>query len=264
MRIYDGFRFASCDLLAIHGQLTAFRPVLDGLAREATCRFLATEATRLIDRRALRDEPPGSPLAESFDALQGRQRKIRTTGRRDPVVDHEFVVRILPFEDRIYGLLVSEQVPWKEAFPCQVDVEEFAYWDGDPPEGLSCRDWAERRGLWRRLLGQDPAMRPAGCGFAMDFLTSLDWPDPSAILSHVPDRAGRVAASARSRLLDASLEPRQAELQAGGISAVMAALSEAETALRDDPVARATLAEETLRIEEILPVVTADLLLGAA
>jgi len=200
MTLGNGIRFRSTDLLEVHRQLMAFRPVITELAEKKETEFLARTAVRSIDRTVLKGTPCAAPLSEALQELWDRQRKIVTSQKRDPQIDMEFKVLVLPWAGRIYGLVYSERGEWIDLLRGQEWVEDFRYWtNAEAPDGFDSEEWDERGCVWSAILEQDPARRPGASGMTVDFMPDGGIPQVEDVLRFVPkiDERARKWASER-------------------------------------------------------------------
>lgn len=239
-----------------------FRPWIAKASEDALCSFLAREATRRIDEAALKGETVERPLSKTLSDLWDREREVRATGRRDVEIDHGFKVLVLPFEGRVYGLVITEQWKWRKHLLEQDWVEEFGYWDHtDPPDGMPEHEWDERSRIWDGIMSQDPLDRLGGCGFHFEFLQASTVPNVDQILPSVPGVEGRASMLARSSVINAASarlkEQFPAEFERNPIHYVLKAGNYTETEEGEREVAR-----EAARIQGILPEITREALLG--
>lgn len=213
-RINNGFRFRNADIFAIHGLVSRWRETIKPLHRNASARLLASLAADVIDRLAT-----GSPviglevgteacaLGAALDEALGRTRKIRSTGRRDPTVDFEFSISILPAGTQVLGIIHTEVDAWRDLWFEQTEVEEFGYWDNtDRPDHVTEEAWAERGELWGRALS--PTWVPANAGMSASCTSDIAIVPAVEVARLIPpaeDRAVRMAeARVATRLLDAA------------------------------------------------------------
>ncbi|SFM82164.1 hypothetical protein [Methylobacterium pseudosasicola] len=261
-KIYDGIRFRSSDLLEIHAQLAAYRPVVAKAVEEATLRYVASLATDAIDKAALAGTGVESPIWYARQKLYERQEEIKRSGRRDPSIDFDFTITIMPYQGAVYGIVFCEQSGWKDAMLGAGFAEAFPYWNNtDPPEGFTDEAWDERGQLWNAILAQDEWDRPVGCGFTYDFLPPARYPAAEAALPFVPVLEKRARAQAFNRLIEAEYQRLLRAAQGGEpkpdpLRLVMAA----ERSLRTDDGNARVLAESE-RVVPLLPGITTDLLI---
>lgn len=170
-KIYHGFRFLSSDMIEVHQNMMEWRKRVVVLTETKKAQLLAAHAVRLIDKAAVDGQPlPESPLGDAWSDMRDRQSKVKKTGYRDPEIDFDFEVSIMPFEGKLYGIVYCEQGDWRKEFFKQGWTEEFSYWDNtDRPRKITAKDWAERGRIWDAIWDQSPyAMGPAAFGFSAD------------------------------------------------------------------------------------------------
>lgn len=262
-KIYSGFRFVPSDLNEIHALLMAYRPAVKAAVHAAQCRFLATTAADIIDKAALNGGLAGEPLSIAHDEMRRRQKEVRTTGYRDPEVDFDFKLAVMPYGERVYGIVFCEQREWQSAFYGQTWVEHWPYWDNtDEPEGVSRRQWANRGKVWDTILAGDEWDRPVGCGFSYDFEPPPRWPDADDVLAFVPSHADRVERFAGMRVMDAEFRRliNEAGIDAGSRESMQFVFA-AEKNVRG-PKGKALRKAERERIAALLPAITLDVLRG--
>lgn len=261
-KIYDGIIFRSTDLLEIHHQIMTLRPVIRDLGRVETLAFYAREATQVVDARATTGKGGKEgqcALAGIWLDLTDRQNEIKRTGRRDPEVDLEFTIVLLPHAGRVYGMYFTERRDWAKALVGEDRIAEaYPYWNNtDPPDGIPCEEWDARGELWREILAADPDGRPGQCGFTVEIFPPSFWPDPEDILPFIPDRTTRLRNAARAIVLNRLVKPMYA---AGEKPDPVQFFYAAEKVLRTDE-GKAMLAEEEMRLDGILPEITVETLL---
>jgi len=265
-KIYSGLRFTSCDLLEVHQQIMAFRPIVARLTADALSAFLAKAATERIDKAAMGGAACKSPLFESLQEFWDREKGIKETQRRDPRVDFEFKVFVLPFEGRIYGIASSEQGEWVDVLKKQDWVEDWSYWNNsDRPKGIPQEEWDERSRVWHDVLAQSPAMLPSGCGLIADLSDSTYLPMAPDVLPFVPsveERARRIAFNiVRSRrfALLVGDETQLLEERSRRVDHIGAVIEAADYAQKDGA---AEVDAEIERVRPLLPEITEKVLLG--
>ncbi|CAO4140675.1 hypothetical protein LPLAFNJD_LOCUS751 [Methylorubrum aminovorans] len=262
-KIYSGFRFVPSDLNEVHTLLSLYRSEVKDAVHEAKCRFLAGAAADHIDKAALKGEPAGEPLGAAHDEMRRRQKEVRTTGYRDPEVDFDFKLSVMPYGECVYGIVFCEQRAWQSAFLAQPWVEHWPYWNStDRPEGVSRREWAKRGETWNAILAGDEWDRPVGCGFGYDFEPPPRWPQGEDVLAYVPSHADRVARFASMRVMDAEfrrlLDEAGVSLQARECMQYVIQAEQNVRGPKGDHLRRA----EGERIAPLLPAITLDVLLG--
>lgn len=262
-KIYGGFRFVPSDLNEIHTLLMAYRPTVKEAVHEAKCRFLAVTAADLIDKAALDRERARYPLSAAHDDLRKRQKDVKETGLRDPAIDFDLKLAVMPYGERVYGIVFCEQGAWRKAFLAQPWIERWPYWDNtDQPEGVSRREWSERGKVWDAVLSGDEWDRPVGCGFGYDFEPPPHDPDAEEVLARVPSHDERVARWAGASVMDAEFRRLidEAGVDAGSREAMQFVFA-AEENVRGEK-GESLRAAERKHLASILPVITLDRLRG--
>lgn len=200
-KIYNGFRFAQKDLRKVYEALHAYRSVICDDRVLAEKKFMAEQAVLFIDKYLItgtvdeRMSTGHNPTLAAYCAMNARQRDIKRTGLRDPAVDFEFTVVVMPHKGSNYGIVYTDQSAWLKKFMKQSWVREYAYWNNsDPPQTITERAWAQRGKVWDAILAASPDDSPAGCGMVVEFgKTSAFCFTASDLLPHVPNRKTRAA-----------------------------------------------------------------------
>lgn len=136
-RIYQGVRLKTTSLAKVQVIVEEFRP------------WVVAQAEARFDTFISNLEAEGKSWREAYDIWQDRRRRIKTTGQRDPFIDTEFSLSILPSGRNMLGIVYTEQRPWLEAFYAHPGVEEYGYWDNtDGLEDVSEQAWEGRRRAW--------------------------------------------------------------------------------------------------------------------
>lgn len=263
-KIYTGFRFKTSNLREIHEHFLEWRKRIDTLTREAKHRYLAKHAVENIDNAIAYGKPvPKNPLLEVDLEMNDAQAEIKKTGQRNVSVDFDFEVSVMPWGRKVYGIIFCEQSAWIDEFMSQPWVEEYGYWNNtDRPDHLTARQWERRRKTWNAILKQDPWDRPSGCGFTADCKAPDRFSDNDAVLAACPSKENRVARTARSVVLGRAyktlMEPLSEEERK---QRCFSMLFDAERLLKTEEW-QAKVAEEELRLAELLPEMTITILLG--
>ena len=199
-KIYDGIRFREADLAALHAAMMALRPGIRAVQAEMENKLIANLATSAIDDAAAKSTNAEAPAFNAWTEVEERRRKIKTTGRRDPAVDFDLSLMVLPFEGKIYGLVFTDCKDVEEFVMAAPWIEPWPYWDNtDADESVTDEEWTERGKTWTAIFAQDPHQIPAGCGFSIEMNNISLPPAIKNILPHVPSmekRLRRVATNA--------------------------------------------------------------------
>ena len=113
-KIYNGFRFKDTDLLAVYKLVMEWRLELMPLHERAVHRFIAEIACNLVDDESISPSSTEgtAPLLKGMSILWKMQEDVRKTLRRNPAVDFDFSLSILPHDGRVYGIVFTEQQDW--------------------------------------------------------------------------------------------------------------------------------------------------------
>jgi len=281
-KIHNGLLLRG-SLRSVYERLRQLRPEIRNLQEQAAVAFLAETACTILDRRAaglhaLKDgHETGAPLHVAWHEMMDRQREIVKTGYRDPQVDFEIAITLLPAE-HVYALFQTEQDTLRDWLLGQEWVERFAYWDNtDRPDDMSEAGWEDRRRIWDRLLTDDRSGSAGICGLTFECRSPLIHPEPERIAHAAPAVETRAAALAKSIMIDRVLRRMSAEqadgkssapvanagIEAPDISTVLSRISEVIDWMRTHPDGRTAIAEEKGRLMRILPRITPELLTGS-
>lgn len=184
-KIYNGFSLSGIKTLwELNDWVQQLRNQCLPLAIESVASEIARNAALKYDMASLSgphraDEGDGEPLPRSnpfhdayLNFLKSYQ-EIQKTGYRNPLVDFDFNISLLPVEDRVLGIFESEQTSWRDVLFSHQEVEDYAYWNQvDRPSGLSQQEWEERARLWKEALPGGAA--PDERGFNFVIVTTRD------------------------------------------------------------------------------------------
>lgn len=181
-KIYNGFIFKeNYSLLYLRDLATRFRNQIYPNVIKKVNTVIADMAIRRIDRNALfGDEYESCPLMDSIHAFEELVRKVKLTNCREPLVDMEFNVCIIPTKDKILGIAYSEQREFLDLWMAQEEVIDYPYWDNtDPPEDVSWEDWELRGKEWNEALKEHHGI-PSMNGFSIEFVNHFSYGFPCA------------------------------------------------------------------------------------
>ena len=216
-KIYNGFRFASSDMAVIHGWLMEWRRELETLHLRALAEHYAEFAVTMLDRAVLEPGKGGgkTPLIEAYHDVVGRQREIKKTGHRDPGIDFDFSVSVMPYEGRVYGIVYTERWQWCHLWMAKEFVEDFSYWNAsDRPKDISKAEWEHRSDVWHDVLGAGVSRVPAMCGFSADCTHEMTMPTTEQIVEAIPSFDRRVRKHADNAVMTAEFTRRRERLVA--------------------------------------------------
>jgi hypothetical protein len=212
-RIYHGFRFKSSSIIALQDFFMRWRETLKSLHRNELAAVLARIATDTLDRSFTNPELQvgKTPWSEAFSDVMDRQKTIKKTGSRDPEVDFDFDVSILPYGRKIYGIIYSERGDWRDLFLEQPEIEDFSYWNNsDRPDTISAREWNHRNKTWNTVLGSRgiPALR----GFSAQCTEETLYVECEDVLEAVKPHVDRVFNRAKDVIIGAEMYRRMQEI----------------------------------------------------
>lgn len=173
IKIYDGLRLHVSGLGDLHEKINEWRKTVAELQKNHDNRCAAIIATEAIDDAAMKGEVAYGPLWDAWLKIEDRRAEVARTKRRDPAVDTDFSLAVLPMTARstVLGIVYCEQRSWVRQFLDLPWVELFPYSDnGDRPADVTEDQWEMRRYLWEEALSNDPLRRPGNCGFGVDCL----------------------------------------------------------------------------------------------
>lgn len=161
-KIHNGFLFAFSHGFGYQGALEDLQKLRDELKPVVDELYGATLlelAVGYIDgQHKGQDLPTGSPVSRAHRELRNRQKEIKTTGYRDPMVDFGFEVSLLPLKQGkhssfLLGIYHTEQEKFAEALKAKHWFIEYGYWNNsDRPDDVSKAEWARRKKDWDTAL----------------------------------------------------------------------------------------------------------------
>lgn len=244
-KIFHGMRCPTGDLAAELERLHAQRAAVAEAGEQAIARWYANKAASAIDDGWAKGEPRKAVLLDLMGELLTRQAEIRTTGRRDPMVDTECSVTLIPIEGQVLALPFAEIPALREA--ATVGLIPFGYWNNtDPDPAVGAEEWAERERLWTAALERDPLHRPGGCGPSIEFLPTAGVPSAAKVLPLLPSRLTRAKRLARLRVMEARVGPEGAGFTPGEI----AQISMSDAFVQEVEKMARTLMDQLPRIDE--------------
>ncbi|NTF16817.1 hypothetical protein G6L37_00060 [Agrobacterium rubi] len=200
-KIFTGFRFRSQNLFEIHDMVSRWRELLAERHRADLAKLIADMSSDLIDRNTADPSKFAgkTPYSEVRSEIRTRQKEILGSGSRDPDVDFDFELSLLPHGGNVYGMAFCERQSWIDLWMAQGWVEDFSYWNNsDRPDGVSCDDWDARAETWTQILSSNPAGTPGMAGFTAQCVDRFSKPQASQILQSMPAFESRVQRQAKS------------------------------------------------------------------
>lgn len=192
-KIYNGWRLAGTDMVSLRRRLAKLRSRVYEKAAATIADWAANTALGYIDRFTLlgrklvlvesdasrhttRDLSIATYVAwtvregvcDSYRSLSRTSFDLACSVVAIPMIWKRQETTLLLFYDNSPGSI------YKDDFVREIGAEEFYYWDNaDMPEGMSEKDWEERRKIWDAAIGSDP---PAERGFAFECMTEYRVP----------------------------------------------------------------------------------------
>lgn len=213
-KIYYGFRFTTMDFRRIHKYLMEFRAELEPLVQDKYAQFLAYRCATMYDRLIMGMHPgcdkddsrnPCSHgvFVEAFQEFEERRREVAKTGLRDPIIDLEVSMAIIPIPMKTLGIIYTEQNEFRELWFNKPFVKEYGYWNNtDMPEELTTRQWNRREKDWDAALEHFDGI-PSMNGFGIDCTAKYAGrPDAEQVLSLMPPHSKRAKSIAKSKMFD--------------------------------------------------------------
>lgn len=204
-KILNGFRFRSSDLFEIHAIISQWRIILAERHRSDLAALMADMCTDVIDRNAIKPAKFAGkvPYSEVRSEIRTRQKEILGSGSRDPEVDFDFEISVLPHDGAVYGMVFSERQSWIDLWMAQDGVEEYGYWNHvDRPDGVSAAEWKSRAETWNGILRANPAGTPGMAGFTAQCADRFNRPEAEQIMTSMPTFEARVARQAKSAAVE--------------------------------------------------------------
>lgn len=200
-KIMTGFRLQTTDLFEIHAIMSEFRASVAELQRRDVATLMARMACDIIDRRdrghITDDDLP--PINAVLRDIRTRQKEILGSGYRDPEIDFDFEISLMPFDGQVFGMVFSERQLWIDTWMARPEVDEFAYWNNtDRPSGLTAEEWSERARVWDAILRANPAGTPGMAGFTAQCADRMVFASAEEMLACLPTFQDRVVRQARS------------------------------------------------------------------
>ena len=191
-KIYNGYRMGMVSLLELHQILIKFKQHVRQKQEDGLMGVMAEDVSTWMDLRSLGLQIKGStPMFHAWDKLVVRLQKVRATKERDPMIDFDCEVCLIPVRGWVYSLIYTEKSDFKRLWARVSGSEPYPYWNNaDAPKSVSSRQWATRGHEWGEALGSTGI--PADVG--MTFAVSGDPPFPQIerIVRFIPSHAKRV------------------------------------------------------------------------
>lgn len=252
-KIHTGVVFSNPDIDAVVADAPAWRKRIEALTALAKAEWIATRAIEHFDARHLGEKIVDNPLNRAWQDYREDVAK-EAKGFRHPDTDFEFQLSLMPFEDRLYGIVRTERFRWFEAYASRPGISTFNYWDHtDRPNEINQADWDERERVWSGALKADQRL-------TLDYSSDRGAPTDAEIAAAMPSFKHRLDQVARNRtrifyLREVAKVPENAEF-----NEYMSAITKSCSWLESD-AGQAEFKNERSRLEKILPLnITVEML----
>ena len=144
----------------------------------------------------------GSPLSIAHWSIYERQKQIKISNLRDPLVDFSFNLIVIPIKGKVLAIYYTEQNEYIEALMYMGEVSEYGYWnDSDKPAELTEEEWQTRREDWDIAL---PGIGiPADNGFDIQLITdTCMYPNIEKVVGYVKPLSDRIKYHAKRCLIN--------------------------------------------------------------
>lgn len=174
-KIYNGFQFSHRNFFALNTDVLAWRSRVEQLTDTIAAEVLANMVVKEVDEMTSKNKPIEERiLGRKITEIRDRQKEIKTTGHRDPVVDFDFSFTILPYENRYYGIYYTEQREMEREFKELPWVKDFSYWDNtDRPDDMCEIEWEHRSAVWDKIFAKTSV--PGQLGYSVECTHRPHW-----------------------------------------------------------------------------------------
>jgi len=221
-KLLNGFKFKSNDIFEVYKNLSSLRTKCAEISKEKSLEYQAVRSTTLLDRFCFyreKFEKPPTPLVDCYLELIERIKKVKEKGHRDPEIDFDFEVVVLPHSGSLYGLYFTEQKEFKNLLTSADFLEDFSYWDHtDKDEKVSEKDWQHRANVWDGIF-QD-TWTPAEVGFSIhlsDVSAICNTANIKDVLSKVPSVTVRLKDLVTDLLFEERVKTSAIELNSSNV-----------------------------------------------
>jgi len=197
--ISNGFVFNTTDIIEIFDALIEFRKVLEPLVYDKTVQYFADECTLDFDTKTLNNDKIRGIYNEVYQRFTVKQDEVRVKAVRDPSVDFQFSILIIPSEDRFYGMFYTEQEDFTKLWSEHPLINEYIwYTHSERPENYTEDEWTERGDTWDNLLKSVGGV-PALSGFTYSVIQEQTNVIPKIVdvIKAIPSITDRTALMAR-------------------------------------------------------------------
>ena len=273
-KIYNGIKLTKMNLQGLRHFAARLREQIAPIHLELYCKAVADLCTLIIDDRKLlgnydyhkREEErysksgSKSPLSMARWNIYERQRAIKRTQERDPEVDFDFSISILPIRGKTLAIPYTEQSKFLEALNAMPEVSEYGYWNNvDEPDNVTAKEWSKRKKDWNEAL---PGIGiPSENGFSIDLTSDFRiMCNAEVVLQYIPSIEDRIRRRSRQAAIDDLFESFKKESDLGMDFRPWEALRKATEYLKTD-AGQVKLEEWTKVITLMIQPITVETLL---
>lgn len=224
-KIHNGLKLTNISLLELRDFSARLREKIRPVHEELYGKVIAEICTEIIDTRTLQPDDckeleekrygrtagMSTPLSIAEFHMRDRQRKIKATQERDPEVDFDCKLCILPIKGTLLAMPFTEQNEFLKVISSMEEVSEYGYCNNsDQPEGISKRSWNSRRDNWNKAL---PGIGiPSKNGFIIQLTHDDVSIQAEKALPHVKTLEKRARAHAYNTIMGDIIERKKIEL----------------------------------------------------
>jgi hypothetical protein len=224
-KIYNGYKIDNMSLFTFNQFVLDFTLKAKEVRGKLAAKFIANLIVDMVDdvtyideesyiKRHIKSAKDGTTtladckyhrlISEAIHTGEDRYARIQRTHERDPAVDFDIELVVIPFQDKILALLFCENREFTEIFESMLEVHYYGYWNNtDPDENCSDEEWEQRRMDWDLAL---PGLGvPADSGMTLNILDgfpSRNEIPKEEILKNIPSFERRVNVIAEELVLE--------------------------------------------------------------
>jgi len=200
--ISNGFVFNTTDIMEIHNAIAEFRKQLQPLVYDKTVQYFADECAAKYDYNTIDNKKSHGVFNEIYQQFIEKQDEVRVKAVRDPSVDFQFSISIIPTDDKFYGLFYTEQVDFVNLWSDNDLVSEYIWFNhSERPDIYTDEEWKEREAKWEVLL--EPAGGvPSLAGFTYSVIQEQTTiiPKIQDVMKEIPSITDRTELCARDKM----------------------------------------------------------------
>lgn len=226
LKIYNGFRLPMMDVGSLQGWAETVRAKVHNVHDRLFLRWAAETAAQNVDSVVFASsrEEVKSYISTT---LPGRKVSMRSSvgaqavwscycseieydkSSRRHKYDLSASMVLFPTSDHLLARLFAERGEYGRAIRGLPGLERYDFWHGDPPTGVTQRDWKQRGDEWEAVLRAGPTPAQAGVTIELTrgriFLPKLD-----TVARYLPSFRHRVRSAVERLIVDEHPEPDEA------------------------------------------------------